>query len=111
MAITKYHNITGSTGVTVQLIAPGSKVNSLGSILVTNIHNTAAATVSLFIEDSPTASASKTFTIVNKVILPAGTALLLDEPSILDFDNLSSTSFGLYITVGSSDTVDVTLGL
>ena len=111
MAITKHHNITGSTGVTVQLIAPGSKVNSLGSILVTNIHDTAVATVTLFIEDSPTATASKTFTIVNKVLVPSGSSLLLDEPSILDFDNLSSTSFGLYITVESSDTVDVTLGL
>lgn len=111
MAVKKHHNITGSTGVTVELIAPGSKVNSLGSILVANIHDTAAATVSLFIEDSPTASASKTFTIVHKVIIPSGSALLLDEPSILVFDNLSSTSFGLYITVGSSDTVDVTLGL
>jgi len=111
MALKKRYNITGSTGVTTELIAPGSKVNSLGSILVTNVHASNAATITLFVEDAPTASASRNFKIINAVSLPSGTSLILDEPSVLQFDNTASTSFGLYITVGASDTVDVTLGL
>ena len=111
MAISKYHNVTGATGVDVELIAPGSKGNNLSSVMLTNVHATADATVTLFIQDNPTASASSTFNIIHTIAIPADSSLLLDNSSVLSFDNSSSTSFGLYITVGSSDTVDVLLGI
>ena len=47
MAFTPYHNITGSTGVTVELIKPGDNTKDIRSIMLTNIHATADATVSL----------------------------------------------------------------
>ena len=48
MAFTPYHNITGSTGVDVELIAPNEGVGSISSILITNTHATADATVTLY---------------------------------------------------------------
>ena len=36
MAFTKYHNIDGSNGVDVELIAQGSKSNNVKSIMITN---------------------------------------------------------------------------
>jgi len=103
MAATLFHNVTGSTGVDVQLLAPGDGVNNIRSITITNIHDTANATVALRIYREATA---KTFFILGKTILPAGTTLLLDNPSHLNFDN-SNSGFGLYANVGSSDTVDI----
>ena len=106
MAFTPYHNITGSTGVDVELIAPGENAGTIKSIIITNTHATADATVSLFIQDSPTAAAASTFKILSTVAVPSDTSLLLDNSSVLSFDN-SSNGYGLYLTVGSSDTLDV----
>ena len=98
-----YQNVTGSTGVDVELLAPGSSAR-IKSIMVTNIHATADATVSLFIQDSPTAAAAQTFYIIHKVAIPAKASLLLDDKELLGIDG---NTFGLYTTVGSSDTIDV----
>ena len=106
MAFTAYHNITGSTGVNVELIAPGENAGTIKSIVIANTHATADATVSLFIQDDPTAAAAKTFYILSTVAIPSDTSLLLDNSSVLSFDN-SSNGYGLYLTVGSSDTLDV----
>ena len=106
MAFTAYHNITGSTGINVELIAPGSNVGEIQSIMIANIHATADATVSLFIQDEPTAGATNTFYMLSTVAIPSDTSLLLDNKSLLSFNN-SSTGYGLYLTVGSSDTLDV----
>ena len=106
MAFTPYHNITGSTGVDVELIAPGENVGTIKSIMITNTHATADATVTLFIEDDPTAAAASIFKILSTVAIPSDTSLLLDNRSVLSFDN-SSDGYGLYLTVGSSDTLDV----
>ena len=106
MAFTAYHNITGSTGVDVELIAPSENVGTIKSIMVTNTHATADATVTLFIEDDPTAAAASIFKILSTVAIPSDTSLLLDNSSVLSFDN-SSNGYGLYLTVGSSDTLDV----
>ena len=106
MAFTAYHNITGSTGVTVELIAPGENAGTIRSIMVANTHATADATVSLFIQDDPTGAATNTFYIISTVAIPSDTSLLLDKSSVLSFDN-SSNGYGLYLTVGSSDTLDV----
>jgi len=106
MAFTPYHNITGSTGVDVELIAPGENVGVIKSIMITNTHATADATVTLFIEDDPTAAAASIFKILNTIAIPADTSLLLDNSPVLSFDN-SSDGYGLYLKVGSSDTLDV----
>ena len=103
MAATLFHNITGSSGVDVELLAPGDGVNNIQSITITNTHDTSSATVSLKLYSDTTA---KTFVILGKTNLPNGATLLLDNPSHLNFDN-SNSGFGLYANVGSSDTVDI----
>ena len=106
MALTTYYNGTGSTGVTVELIAHGNNSVGIASILLTNIHAAADATVTLFIQDDPASGTTSTYKIISTVAIPSDTALLLDDSSMLTFDN-SEAGYGLYITVGSSDTVDV----
>ena len=104
--MSKFYNITGSTGVTVELISPSATNPSIKSVLLTNVHATADATVTLFIQDNPTGTTKKTFNLIHTIAIPADSSLLLDEPSIFNFGQ----QFGLYITVGSSDTVDVIIG-
>ena len=106
MAFIPYHNITGSTGVDIELLPPGNGVSSIKSIMIANTHITADATVSLFIQNDPTGAATSTFYMLSTVAIPSDTSLLLDNSSVLSFDN-SSSGFGLYLTVGSSDTLDV----
>ena len=115
MAFTPYHSITYDSGVfhngvtsgkNIELIAPGENVGEIRSIMVTNTHATADATVSLFIQDDPTAATTSTFYILSTVAIPSDTSLLLDNSTVLSFDN-SSNGYGLYLTVGSSDTLDV----
>ena len=101
--MSKFYNITGSTGVTVELISPTEDNNNIKSILLTNVHVTADATVTLFIQDDPVSGTTSTYNILSTVAIPSDTALLLDNPSMFRFDDF----YGLYITVGSSDTVDV----
>jgi len=101
--MSKFYNITGSTGVTVELISPTEDNNNIKSILLTNIHATADATVTLFIQDDPASGTTSTYNIISTIAIPSDTALLLDNPSMFSFDDF----YGLYITVGSSDTVDV----
>ena len=110
MAFTAYHNITGSTGVNIELIASGERVEMIRSIMITNTHATADATVSLFIQNNPTGAATSTFYILSTVAIPSDTSLLLDSSSVLSFDN-SSTGYGLYLTVGGSDTLDVMINI
>jgi len=106
MAFTPYHNITGSTGTNIELLVPGDGASSIKSILMTNTHATADATVSLFIQDSPTAAATSTFYILSTIAIPSDSSLLLDEPTMLGFNN-DVDGYGLYLTVGASDTLDV----
>ena len=102
--MSKYYNVTGSTSVTVELVAPGSDA-SITSVLITNVHATADATVTLFIQDDPESGATSTYNFLSTVAIPSDTALFLDNPSMFRFKSV----YGLYITVGSSDTVDVTV--
>ena len=104
MAFIANHNVTGSTGVTVELIQPGDNTNGIKSILLSNIHATATATVSLFIQNSPSGVAISTYKIINNVSIPAGVSLLIDDAPLMSFNG---NTYGLYITVGASDTVDV----
>ena len=109
MAFAPYQNIVGSDGIHVELLAPGDDVD-IKSIMLTNIHATADATVSLSIvklsAGASTSSAQETYYIIHTVAIPADTSLYLDQSDILSFDN-SASGYSLYITVGSSDTVDV----
>jgi len=84
------------------LIAPYD-VSNIKSILLTNVHATADATITLFIQDDPESGATSTYNFLSTVAIPSDTALFLDDPTMFRFDEL----YGLYITVGSSDTVDV----
>ena len=106
MAFTAYHSITGSTGVNIELIAPGENSGDINTITIANTHITADATVSLFIQNDPIEAATSTFYMLSTVAIPSDTSLLLDNKNMLSFDN-SSAVYGLYITVGSSDTLDV----
>ena len=106
---TRYHNVTGSTGVTVELLKPGDSVSGIKSILITNIHAYAAATVTLFVQTT-VSSTLENYKILNTVSIPAKVSLLLDESSIFNFPN-HSKGFGFYITVGSSDTIDVLINI
>ena len=101
--MSKFYNITGSTGITVELISPTEDNTNIKSILLTNVHATADATVTLFIQDDPASGTTSTYNLIHTIAVPADTSLLLDNPSIFRFDDF----YGLYITVGSSDTVDV----
>jgi len=100
--MSKFYNITGSTGVTVELIAP-NQANDIRSILLTNVHATADATVTLFVQNDPVSGTTNTYNLIHTIAVPADSSLLLDSSSMLKFPEL----YGLYITVGSSDTVDV----
>ena len=101
--MSKFYNITGSTGITVELISPTEDNTDIKSILLTIVHATADATVTLFIQDDRLSGTTSTYNILSTVAIPSDTALILDNPSIFRFDDF----YGLYITVGSSDTVDV----
>jgi len=103
MAATLFHNVTGSSGVDVELLAPGDGVNNIQSITITNTHESSDAIVSLKLYSDTTA---KTFVILGKTSLPNGATLLLDNASHLNFDN-SNSGFGLYANVASGDTVDI----
>jgi hypothetical protein len=104
MAFTPYHNITGSTSITTELIKPGSGASGIKSIMITNTHSTSEATVTLFLQFNPTSTAPSTFNILSTASIPAHVSLLLDNVPLLSFNN---SKYGLYLTVGSSDTLDV----
>ena len=100
--MSKFYNVTGSTGITVELVKPTEDVD-IKFMSLANIHATADATVSLFVQDDPTSGTTSTYKIISTVAIPSDTSLFLDDPAMFKFGE----SFGLYITVGSSDTVDV----
>ena len=117
MAFIPYHSITYDSGLfhngvtageDIELIAPGTNVNQIKSIVITNTHDSAQATFTLFIEDDPTAAEAKIYEIIKKVKIPIGTSLILDNSSVVSFDN---SIYGLYATVGSSDTLDVMINI
>jgi len=102
MAFTAYHNInTATDGINIELIAAGENINSIKSILLTNI-DSAAITASLYIQDSSDVK----YYFLNSTSLPLGASLLLDN-DILKFDN-SFSGHSLNLTMGStSDLINV----
>ena len=111
MATTRFYNVKGASvsgGVaTTELVAPTNENLNIKSILLTNVHATADATVTLFVQDDPASGTTSTFNILSTVAIPSDTVLLLDESSIFNYDN----KYGLYITVAASDTVDVMINI
>ena len=108
MAFTPRHNITGSTGVSVELIAPGEGVDAIKSILITNT-DTEDIVVDLYIQDQPASgTATSTFYILKSVAIPQAVSLLIDDAALLSFDGIQ---YGLYITTGSSETLDVLINV
>lgn len=107
MPLTKFHNVTGSTGVNVELVEPGVRVGKIESIVLCNVRASNDATISLYIQSQ---ALSKTFHILKTVNLPFNSSIVLESSDIPTFNN-SENNFGLYITVGSSDEVDVLINV
>mgnify|MGYP003317562569 CR=1 FL=1 len=98
-----YHNVTGSTGLDVELIAAGLNVASIGSIAITNTSSSVEASVSIkLFKDSD----GSTFQMISNVAIPVGTTLILDDQSLLRFDN-SRRGFGLFASVASDTVCDI----
>ena len=105
MAFTGYHNILGATAVDQELLAVGD-TEKIKNILLTNVH-TATVTVSLFIvKISQDLKAQEAYYMLKSVSIPVGVSLLLDDSDMVSFNN-SASGYALYITLGSSDKVDV----
>ena len=105
MAFTAYHNVNGANGVDVELLAPGDNANNVKSILFTNVDD-AAITLSLFIQDDPSSGSTSTFYLIHTLSIPQNASLLLDDKDLLKINN-GSDGYGLYVTVGSGDVMDV----
>jgi len=108
MAFTPYHNILGATARDNELVAIGDILKkSIKAIQITNIDASAAGTVSLYLyKDSTDTTADETIYILHDVEIPYAASLLLDNPSILGFDN---SNYGLHMEVGANDEIDVIL--
>jgi hypothetical protein len=106
-AVTRFYNITGSTGVTVQLLAPSVINPSIRSVLFTNTHASADATITLLIQNDPVSGTTSTFNILHTISIPASTSLSFDTPTLAKYPQ----GYGLYVTVGATDTLDVLLNL
>ena len=104
--MSKFYNVKGASvsggQLTTELIKPSEEFNAK-SVSLANVHATAEATVSLFIQDNPTKGTTNTYNILSTVAIPSDTSLFLDNSSMFNFDD----EFGLYITVGDNDTVDI----
>jgi|21_taG_2_1085346.scaffolds.fasta_scaffold301861_1 hypothetical protein len=103
-----YQNLTGSTGVTTQLLSPSSSGSNVRSI---TIANTAASTgtISIFIQPGEGAGGSldklvNTFYLIKDVAVPSGATLLLDNPGVLTYD---ASKYSLNSTIGGSDTFSI----
>ena len=107
MAFTPYHNIDGSQAQDNELVAIDDILRKrIKSLQITNTDD-AAVTVDLYIvKDSTDTASGETYYFLKGVVIPENVSLILDDPYLLSFDN-SSAGYSLYISVGSSDTVDV----
>ena len=100
--MSKFYNILGSGSVDHELVAPDAE-NNIKSISIANVHSSNDANFSLFIQDDPISGSTSTYNIIHKIAIPPLTTLFLDDPSMFLFGE----EFGLYVNVGSGDTIDV----
>ena len=108
MAFTPYHNILGATAQDNELVAVGDILKrTIKSIQITNVDVSAEGTVSLYLYKYSTDTApEEVIYILHDVVIPHTVSLLLDNASILGFDN---KSYSLYMEVGANDEMDVIL--
>ena len=107
MAFTPYHNIVGGTTRENELIGVGDIKKNLRSIHLNNIHTSSAATIDLYLyKPSTDTSAEETYYILYNYSLAAKKFLTIDDLGLLGFNN---SAYALFISVGSSDTIDVFL--
>lgn len=101
-----FYNVKGSSvsggQATTELVSPGVEYN-VKSLLLTNVHDSAVATVTLFIQNDPANTATSTYEITHGVVIPIGAALAFEAPLIFKVPE----AYGLYITVGNNDLVDI----
>jgi hypothetical protein len=105
--MSRFYNIKGS-GVaggqkTTELISPTEDNGDIKSVLLTNVHASADATVTIFIQDDPASGATQTYNLIHTIAIPADSSLLLDNPFMFRFNDF----YGLYISVDTNDTLDV----
>ena len=98
-----YHNVTGSTGVDVELLPAGSNVGRIGSICVTNTSSSVISVVGLRLYNDTT---QETYQIQAKVTIPVGVTMIIDDQALLNFDN-SRKGFGLFAFVASNTECDI----
>ena len=101
------YNVKGASvsggKITTELVNPELEY-SVKSILLVNVHDSAAATVTLFIQDAPISGTTSNYEITHGVSIPSGASLFLNN-GIVSLPN----GYGLYITVGANDLIDVTV--
>jgi hypothetical protein len=111
MALTRYYNLTGSTQQETEIIGIEDILGeTIKGIHLNNIHTSSAATIDLYIyKPSTDTTAEETYYILYNYSLAAKTFLeLTSEFGLLNFD---SEQYALFIKIGSSDTVDVLIGI
>ena len=101
MALTRYHNIDGSSSSVVELVPQFSGCNSIKSIVVAPLTSSGTPTVSLFIQ-KPIASGTDKFFIIKDKDVALKTNLVLDT-EVLGITN----DFSLFIQIDTGSTVDV----
>ena len=108
MAFTPYHNLAGATSRRTELLAVGDiPREKIKAILAANTHATADATLDIYLfKESTTTSEAKYYYIVKNLSIPVGTALLIENDDLLNFDN-SSEGYSLQTYTGGSDTIDI----
>ena len=94
----QYTSIT-SNNVPIVLAKKGSNFNNIVSILISNTHDSASASVDLYIQDS----SNNTFYLIKNTTIPTGASLALTDN--VKFNN-SSTGYSL-ITEIATGSVDV----
>jgi hypothetical protein len=92
----------GGTSNTVELLAPSSSIR-VSAVNIANTHASNSATITLFVQNDPSSGTTSTYKILENISVPAKTSLLLDNEHILTH----AFQFGLYIEIGTSDTLDV----
>ena len=109
MAFTPYHNITGSSSRENELMAIGDIARQkVKCINIANTHDSAAATVDLYLfKDSTDTTASETYYFFKNHQIPFRGYTTLESDDLLNFDNTIDIGFRLFIKIGSTDTVDV----
>tara|TARA_R100001015_G_C4623378_1_gene181158 strand:+ start:1462 stop:1797 length:336 start_codon:yes stop_codon:yes gene_type:complete len=111
MALTRYYNLVGSTQQETEIIGVNDiTTETIKSVYLNNIHTSSAATIDLYIyKPSTDTTAEETYYILYNSSLSAKTSLeLTSEFGLFNFNN---SEYALFIKIGSSDTVDVLIGI